>query len=649
MIVNNIRKSLFLTILMNACILTSAQVADSLFDIEDIMDCIEDIESENFLESITEELIEKIETRESKLPNINNLDYEEAINMLKISDYQYYQLQVYIEKFGELYTIYELLTIEGFSDKDLKRLWDLVEVRPPPKVKKKLKDYIKNGKHLFLLRYSHVLEKAVGYDKNRNNHYDGSPFLITFRYEFSSFDKFGIKIAGIKDPGDCFFRGAQKYGFDRYSGSIFIKNIKLLKYAVVGDFRVNYGQGLVLGNSLFAGKGASVDGLRKFDEGLRAVAITSEGGVLRGCGFTLGDAKTKGCLFAGEVTNSKYSAIGAAFKHARKKFKFGAQFAILGESHKDSSFVNKWNALTEKRIFNASIDYSTILGNQLIFGEIAINETKKLAFLQSAVLAFTPELKMGITFRHYHNGYNSALGTPFKANSLGCGETGLYFTCNSIITKRLETIFFADFYQLHYLSYRTDSPIQGIDLGTTFFIQFSRKSKVNAKYRWRNRPKNENLNIYLHRIIDLNSHKIKIQWENKPYTFLKLKTEVNIVLNKFVDNIWKRGFLTYQDIGIMVQKPDINLNFRLAYFDTDSYEERLYAYENDLYYTFNIGSYFYRGTKYYIMVRYKIRNFSFWIRASRTYYFDKNKVGSGLNQIDKPHKTELKAQVLMRF
>lgn len=66
----------------------------------------------------------------------------------------------------------------------------------------------------------------------------------------------------------------------------------MLKRVVVGDFRVNFGQGLAFGTSLLSGKGGGADGLRRFADGLRPVAITNEGNVFRGAGFTIGNSKS---------------------------------------------------------------------------------------------------------------------------------------------------------------------------------------------------------------------------------------------------------------------------------------------------------------------------------------------------------------------
>ena len=105
----------------------------------------------------------------------------------------------------------------------------------------------------------------------------------------------------------------------------------------------------------------------------------------------------------------------------------------------------------------------------------------------------------------------------------------------------------------------------------------------------------------------------------------------------------------YQDLVLALKRPQLSLYLRVAYFDTDSYDERLYAYENDVYYAFTVGSYYYQGLRAYLMLRYKIQNLSIWLRVSRTHYLNKETISSGLTEIDKPHKTEVKVQGMYRF
>jgi hypothetical protein len=109
------------------------------------------------------------------------------------------------------------------------------------------------------------------------------------------------------------------------------------------------------------------------------------------------------------------------------------------------------------------------------------------------------------------------------------------------------------------------------------------------------------------------------------------------------------GVLAYQDIGVNISKIGLDFKLRLALFDTDTYDERLYAYENDLSYTFNINSYYYKGFKTYFIVKWKYKWFEIQGKISRLLFFNKNQIGSGMELIDVPHKTEVKMQVLIKL
>ena len=170
---------------------------------------MDDLENE---ENVSEEMLELMDELQKDLrPNLNDLSYEVAITRLQLSDYQYYQLQLYIENYGQLYSIYELAAIDGFTDEDMRRLFDMVVILPPPKQRPSFRQMMKSSKSVLWLRYGQVVERQAGYDTSRANHYDGSPAHLQFRYDFNIRQHLGLRVAGEKDAGEAFFRGDQKY------------------------------------------------------------------------------------------------------------------------------------------------------------------------------------------------------------------------------------------------------------------------------------------------------------------------------------------------------------------------------------------------------------------------------------------------------
>lgn len=601
---------------------------------------------------ITDELLDELldDVPASKV-NLNDLSYETAVRILHLSDYQYYQLQLYIENYGALVSVYELSAIEGFTPADVTRLLPYVDALPVKGKTRLFKDFFRKSKSTLMVRYGRVLERQAGYDTSRSNHYPGSPGHACFRFTFNSQDKIILKLSGEKDAGEQFFRGAQRHGFDFYSGSLCVQDIGIVRRIVAGDYRLNFGQGLVMGSSLLSGKGSGVGGARRFATGIRAVAPTNEGDFWRGGAITLGNHNVTGTLFAGRQFGSLRNTLGADLSYRRARFKVGAR--VVGFSLTDTSGTSppeRARSSCTPTAFNVAADYHLIVWRHLLFGEAACNERGKIALLQAAQLNLSPTLKLLVLYRHYDRGFTAPMGKGFAANSSHSGEDGLYVTADYIAGRRCELNLYADYYRLTEPSYRTDAPVSGLDFGLTLLFRPNRNNLLTMKYTWRSRPQNGGDNEHLHTIAERQRHKVRLQWDITPFSFLKLKTEMDWQTQyEGADGTWHQGVLVFQDIAVEPPRSGLALHARVALFDTERYDERLYAYESDLYYAFTIGSYYYKGCRWYLLLRYKYKWLSLWIRIARTHYLDRQTTSSGLNQIDKPHKTELKLQMMVNL
>ena len=67
-----------------------------------------------------------------------------------------------------------------------------------------------------------------------------------------------------------------------------------------------------------------------------------------------------------------------------------------------------------------------------------------------------------------------------------------------------------------------------------------------------------------------------------------------------------RGVLLLQDINYKFKKIPFTIWFRYCLFNTDSWDSRLYTYENDLLYSFSIPALTGEGSRSYIMVKWNI-------------------------------------------
>ena len=110
------------------------------------------------------------------------------------------------------------------------------------------------------------------------------------------------------------------------------------------------------------------------------------------------------------------------------------------------------------------------------------------------------------------------------------------------------------------------------------------------------------------------------------------------------------GYLIYQDFAFVPLRAKLSANLRISYFNTPSYNSRLYAYEDDILYNFSFGMYSGKGFRNYMNVKYKLlKNTDVWLRYSLFHYKNINVIGSGLDEINGNEKSEVKFQLRYQF
>ena len=108
--------------------------------------------------------------------------------------------------------------------------------------------------------------------------------------------------------------------------------------------------------------------------------------------------------------------------------------------------------------------------------------------------------------------------------------------------------------------------------------------------------------------------------------------------------------LFYQDVVYKPIAKPFSFTARYAIFDINSFDARIYAYENDILYEFFIPFYQNRGSRFYINTRLRLgRNYTWEFRIGRTYFENVNTIGSGNELINGNTRTEIKTQLKIRF
>ncbi len=588
--------------------------------------------------------------------NINDLSEEVALQILKMTDFQYYQLLKYIDLHGALITIYELNGIEGFDYPDLLTWIPYLEVKPIKNGRSLFKNFFTFSEQQLLIRNIRTIEEQNGYSDEAKTPYPGSPDHLSFKYSFKSKDWFQLTISGEKDAGETFFKGENRKGFSLYSYNLQIKNIGFIRKIILGDYRVHFGQGLIMGNGINMG-GNSENQIIK--PSLQGVSVMNETSLIKGISCEIGNHKIQGVLFGGYqmVSDSVVGSIfGGSVKWNTQLLRLGVHF-VQSNRKEYVPLSEKWY---QKGRFagytnqNISLDHQLILGSVLLFGECGFSINGGYGIVQGLKIPIDPATKIAFLFRKYSSGFQSISGNSFGKRSGLNNETGVLVTLTTSITRKMDCTIFSDLYRSEWVQYLIDKPCDYIDLGTYLNYKISRDALVEIKYGYKSVYKNKKT-LYFNEIEFTHQHKLKLQLAWQPIDKIKLKTEViyriNITdtLQKVTKTDFRKGFLIYQDLQYSLDKPDLQIHFRMALFESDTYDERIYAYENDLQYCFTINNYYDKGVRYYLIIKYKLEIMTIQGRISRTVYQNKQSVGSGNDQINQNHKTEVKIQTILNF
>ena len=114
----------------------------------------------------------------------------------------------------------------------------------------RLKSLLKYGKQEVLTRLDVPFYTRKGYQKN----YLGPAMYHSLRYGYRYGDYLQMGITAEKDAGEPFFALHNEKGYDYYSIYFLLRNLGKLKTLALGNYRLSFGQGLVVSTDFRLGK-----------------------------------------------------------------------------------------------------------------------------------------------------------------------------------------------------------------------------------------------------------------------------------------------------------------------------------------------------------------------------------------------------------
>ena len=669
------KKHLSLFIFLFSFFISTGQESNQL--IEEIIEKIAELNDEE-LDYV--ELYESLYNFTENKINLNKTNKEELQELYLLNAYQINKLLAHISKNGKLLSYLELQTIAGFDVQTIQNLLPFISVNPIISSKQ----LFANLKQYAIIRDQSFLQEQKGYstDETGNTHYLGNAHKYYFRYRLkNNFLQSGI--TAEKDAGENFFGSNQPYGFDFYSAHLQMKNVGKIKKLILGDYHLNFGQGLVMQSAMTFGKSSEVINIQKSGNLIKAHTSSAENLFFRGSAIQIQpienidiiafismhkvDANITDTLENDDLAFSsiegtgmhrteselidkdaiRQNHFGSHLNYNHKQLNVGLSYyntKIEGEYQKNIYPYNQFE-LNENSNQNLGIDYQYLYKNINLFGELARSGNGGVAHISGIMLGLDKTMSASLLYRDYQKNYQSQYSNAFSERS-SQNEKGIYFGLEITPNHKFKIRGYVDRYEFPWLRFGVNSPSIGNDYLMQADYRIRRGIKMYIRYKLENKEDQVSISNEIKNEIK-NSFRFHINYtEKESWSFANRFEMSSINFN----NHKEKGYILYQDIKYKPLFSKISFSSRYILFNTPTYDTRIYAYESDILYGYSIPAYYGKGSKIYLVAQYNvIKNLDFWIKIAQTTFSDRNIIKSGWDEIEGNKITEFKLQFRYKF
>lgn len=612
--------------------------------------------------------------------NINQVNFLELSALQILTDKQIQDIIAYRTSFGSFTTKYELLAIESLELEDIKNILPFLSFSKPINFKNLIKDSFSPQNNYVLTSGSYVLESAEGFVSDK---FIGDPYQYNLRFKMVNRGHSSLGITLQKDPGELLFRNDSLHnGPDFYSFHYYIQNQGPIKQFVLGDYKLQFGQGLLLGAGFLVGKNAS--SITSIQTTLKIQPYTSltEYRFFRGSGATISlspnweisvfySSRTKDAsITAIDGTENNFTSLRTQGLHRTNSELLGqntireqvagtsliytnkgVEVGMLGLYNQfNTPFIPK-NTLENIYKFTGQENYNlSVFGrynyqNITVYGEAAHTINNGSAINAGIIAGMSKAIDFSFQYRYLDPNFHSFYGVGFSENSVLANERGAYWGLQIKLIPDLSLMGYFDMYKFPWLKTSIPQPTTGND----GLLRLAYKLKKSTL-------------IYTQVQSEQKSRKIanSVVKESKSHRLVKFILNLDYALDKplsFRSRVqWTKSYFTQNEVGLLIYQ-DVNVNLnrvtlsgRYAIFDTDGFLSRQYMYEKGILYSFNTPQFSGNGVRYYLVTKYTLlKGLVFRAKWSQTIYYDRSYIGSGISEIEGNKKSQITFQVKYDF
>lgn len=663
------------------CTELNAQSVTDKYPVEDIfeqlsMDSEEETDWTNEIEELTERLQQPL--------NINTITKEQLELFPFLTEKQIENILAYLYIHGQMQTIYELQLIEDMDRETIQNLRPFVYAAQVKEKEKypTIKNIIKYGKHEVLTRFDVPFYKRKAYKETEktDNRYWGTPQYHSLRYSFRYRDNLYAGVTAEKDAGEPFFGMHNKKGYDYYSFYFYLRNIGKLKNLAIGNYRVSFGQGLVISQDFLLGKTTSFSTLFSRNNSIKKHSSTDEYNYLRGVAgaYQVGDfvlsafyshRSLDGIIAGDTITSIQKTGLHRTNREAERRNVLTLQLAggnitytkntlklgltgiyyFFDKPYYTSTLSReyaKYN-LRGTNFYNIGIDYKYRWNRFTLQGEVALDKNQSLATLNTISYSLSSAYRFMLVHRYYSYDYWAFFARSFSEGSSVQNENGWYLATEIAPLAKWKFFGSIDFFSFPWWKYRVDKPSQGID--GMLQVTYIPLKHVNMYLRYRLKRKERNI-TGTKDVRPYHHHRLRYQLRWDISNALALRTTLDY--NRFaIENVSNNdGYQIAQTVSYNIPSFPLTIDLHGTYFHTTNYDARVYSYEKGLLYSFYVPSFYGEGHRITTNIRWDVNKYIMLItKFGQTWYYDRETISSGWDEINGNKKTDLQVQLRVKF
>jgi hypothetical protein len=672
---------------------SDAQVQE--FDLEGFIESNFSVQDENTnYEDIYEALFQLYQSP----INLNNATRQDLQSLLLLSNIQINEFLNHRAKNGDFLSIYELQAIPEFDLKTIYEILSFVKVRETglqADNRPLLQRILNEDNNYLMVRSDRTLEEKRGYvaTDEREKEYLGDPYRLYTRFRVKHTDDFSIGFTTEKDAGEQFKWDPthDQYGMDFWSFHAQLENQGRLKNIVLGDYQLQFGQSLLFGAGFAIGKGSqTVATARRSNLGVLPYTSVLETNFFRGLATTIelneyfdlttfysynpinGNVDLDSARSAEEfftsirLTGFHRTESELAGKNAIEAQNFGGNLLFNTKREDLNIGLNYIHTIYDRPFFRQPSKYNQFefggtqnqnfglfanyyWRNFHFFGETAFSSSGGVGAIGGFIASIAPSLQTSFIVRNYERDFHTFYGTAFGESSRNINERGVYWGLKFQPFKKLSISTYYDRFNFPWLKFRADGPSKGTEYLGRISYRFNRQINVYGQVRVENKERNVDLegNPNLYGLANAEKRNYILNLDVRPKGIVSLKTRAQF--SEFIlQGDYSRGMALIQDINFDFGR--FRLSTRYSIFDTDNFENRQYVYEKDVLYAFSIPAYQDIGSRSYVLLQYKFsKKLQIWARYAQFRFVDQFTVGTGNEEIEGNTRSEVKAQVMLRF